>query len=164
MVQCKISPEKRLHSLNVHKAIRFYIFKTEGFYRMSQFICFHNKKRLRATEVSISKWLRWCIIESYKAKGLPGPRVFNSHFEGTTWAEYRTASVLETWEAAICYLEFLHHEQYEHCKEKPWLEHRHPELEGCCQSSGWLCFFAPEPFYCLNKCWSSPSHKTVGWI
>lgn len=52
----------------------------------------------------------------------------------------------------------------EHCKEKPWLAPRHPELEGCCQSTGWVRFFAPEPFYCLSKRWSSPSHKTIGWI
>lgn len=47
----------------------------------------------------------------------------------------------------------------EHCKERPWLEHRHPEVEGCSHSTGWLCFLAQELFYCLNKCWLSPSHK-----
>lgn len=47
----------------------------------------------------------------------------------------------------------------EHCKERSWLEHRHPEADGCCHSTRWLCFFAPESFYCLNKCGSSPNHK-----
>lgn len=97
------------------------------------------------------------LLNPTKPRGLPGPRVFNSHFERTTWAEYRTSSFLETCKAAIWSSFNMGNTEY--WEERPWLEHRNPEVEGCSHSTGWLYFFAQGLFYCLNKCWSSPSHK-----
>lgn len=62
------------------------------------------RKRLRATEGSVSKWLRWHITDSSKTQGLSGSRVFNNRFARLTWAEYReVSSFRETWQKRLLF-------------------------------------------------------------
>ncbi|XP_070583499.1 uncharacterized protein [Erythrolamprus reginae] len=73
--------ELRWHKIDVRRAVKIYIRWTETFRKMEKlFISFsQDKKGLGLSSTSISRWIRDCIAEAYKARNQPIPAGVTAH-------------------------------------------------------------------------------------
>ncbi|XP_041425389.1 uncharacterized protein LOC121395599 [Xenopus laevis] len=101
----KNDKERRLHGLDVVRALRWYIQRSKDF-RLSQnlFVLPSGARRgLAASKASIARWLRETIRQAYLAKGKSPPEGVRAHSTrsvGASWAWRNSASLDQICRAA----------------------------------------------------------------
>ena len=81
----------------VSRAIRQYLKVTEQFRKSQQlFVCYHGRfKGQAASKTTIARWIKDCVWEAYKLKGLVPPRIkaHSTRGQAATVAELRGVSI-----------------------------------------------------------------------
>ncbi|XP_041431344.1 uncharacterized protein LOC121397804 [Xenopus laevis] len=101
----KNSKEKALHTLDVVRAIKYYLHRTQDFRKSETlFVLFGAPQRgKQASSASLSRWIRETIILAYTAKGKPAPFRVTAHSTralSTSWAQANQASADQICRAA----------------------------------------------------------------
>uniref|UniRef100_A0A6I8RND0 Tyr recombinase domain-containing protein n=1 Tax=Xenopus tropicalis TaxID=8364 RepID=A0A6I8RND0_XENTR len=97
--------ERRLHNLDVVRALKFYINRTTDFRRSDSLFVLYGPKRkgAKASKASIARWIKSLITSTYQNKGLPIPFKTSAHTTralSTSWALANAASAEQLCKAA----------------------------------------------------------------
>ncbi|XP_029140096.1 ephrin type-A receptor 7 [Protobothrops mucrosquamatus] len=73
--------ERQWHTLDVHRALRRYIKRTEPFRRSEALFVSYRPASLgqKVSSGTIGRWIRACIAEAYQSSSLPAPRRITAH-------------------------------------------------------------------------------------